>query len=173
MFADRNLIVDATLDDRELSPQGSRRVSTSRHEPRTPSYLGFRIGTAALLLVIGVVHLHLWLAGYQNLPTIGPLFVVAVVSAALLAIVVSTRITPLIALTAASFAAGTLAANISSLLLPDGLFRFKEVGISYSGGLAIASEIGVVILLSVWGHMRFRRARTQMVSERQELVSGP
>lgn len=173
MFADRNLIVDATLDGRELSPQGSRRVSRSRHEPRTPSYLGFRVGTAALLLVIGVVHLHLWLAGYRNLPTIGPLFVVAVVSAALLAIVVSTRINPVIALTAASFAAGTLAANILSLLLPEGLFRFKEVGVSYSGGFAIASEIGVVVLLCVWGHMRSSHARTQMVSETQELVNGP
>jgi hypothetical protein len=163
----------ATLSDRKLSPEGSHHASRSRHERKTPSYRGFRAGTAALLLVIGVVHLHLWLAGYRYLPTIGPLFLVAVVSAAVLAIVVSARINPVIALAAASFAAGTLTANMLSLLLSEGLFRFKEVGISYSGGFAIASEIGVVMLLSIWGHLRFRRARNQMVPERQGLVSGP
>jgi hypothetical protein len=111
--------------------------------------------------VIGVVHLHLWLDGYRNLPTIGPLFLVAVVSSALLAVVVSVRINVVIAGAAAAFAAGILIANILSLLLPDGLFHFKEVGISYSGGFAIASEIAVVAILSIWAHMRFRPARNR------------
>ena len=79
MFLDRRLIVEATLDDQKLSPQGSHRVPRSWQEHTTPSHGGFQAGTAALLLVIGAVHLHLWFDGYRNLPTIGPLFVVAVV----------------------------------------------------------------------------------------------
>jgi hypothetical protein len=159
--------------DRELSPQGSRGVSRSQHWHATSRHRGFGAGTAALLLVIGVVHLHLWLDGYRHLPTIGPLFLVAVVSSALLAVVVSVRINPVIAVAAAAFAAGTLTANILSLWLPDGLFHFKEVGVSYSGGFAIASEIGVVALLGVWAHRRFRHAHKQMASEHRQFVSGP
>jgi hypothetical protein len=172
MLADRNLLLDVTLSDRERLPADSRHVSTSRHDHGTPSYRGFRAGAAALLLVIGLVHLHLWFTGYRNLPTIGPLFLVAVVSAALLAIVVSARINPVIALAAASFAAGTLTANVLSLLLPDGLFRFKEVGVSYSGGFAIGSEIGVVMLLSIWACVRFRHAHRRMAPELTTIQAG-
>lgn len=161
MSANRDLLLAATMFDRERSPQGSLGVSRSRREHATSPHRGFGVGTAALLLVIGVVHLHLWLDGYRYLPTIGPLFLVAVVSSALLAVVVSVRINVVIAGAAAAFAAGILAANILSLLLPDGLFRFKEVGVSYSGGFAIASEIGVVAILCIWAYMRFRDARNR------------
>jgi hypothetical protein len=161
MSINRHLLLAVTMFDRERSPKDSRGVSRSRHEHATSPHRGFGAGTAALLLVIGVVHLHLWLDGYRHLPTIGPLFLVAVVSSALLAVVVSVRINPVIAVAAAAFAAGTLTANILSLLLPEGLFCFKEVGVSYSGGFAIASEIGVVALLGVWAHRRSRHARNQ------------
>jgi hypothetical protein len=133
--------------DHDSRSQDARATTTDR---------ALRGGAAALLIVISVVHLHLWLAGYRHLATIGPLFLVAVVSGAVFAIVVAGRLNILVALAAASFAAGTLGANLLSLYLPEGLFRFKEVGISYSGGFAIASEIGVVALLGVWTYRRWR-----------------
>ena len=74
-----------------------------------------------LLLAIGIVHLHLWQDGYRTLPTVGPLFVVAVVSAAVIALFASVQINWVTAMAAAGFSAGTLAANILSLLLPRGL----------------------------------------------------
>jgi hypothetical protein len=168
MSANRDLLLAATMFDREQSPQGSRAVSRSRPEHATSLHRGFRAGTAALLLVIGVVHLHLWLDGYRQLPTIGPLFLVAVVSSALLAVVVSVRINVVIAGAAAAFAAGTLTANILSLLLPGGLFQFREIGVSYSGGFAIASEIGVVAILSIWAHMRFRADRNRVAQSHED-----
>jgi hypothetical protein len=48
------------------------------------------------------------------------------------------------------------------------------VGVSYSGGFAIASEIGVVVLLGVWALQRFRHGRIQVTSlEPRELVDRP
>jgi len=44
------------------------------------------------------------------------------------------------------------AANLASLLLSHGPFEFKEVGVSYSGVIATASEVGVVPLLAFWAH---------------------
>jgi hypothetical protein len=115
------------------------------------------LGASALLVVISVVHLHLWLGGYRYLATIGPLFLLDVIFAALFALVVAVRLNVVVAFGAASLAAGTLGANVLSLLLPKGLFRFKEVGVSYSGGFAIASEAGVVILLVTWAYLGWRR----------------
>jgi hypothetical protein len=110
-----------------------------------------------LLSVTGLVHLHLWWQeGYRILPTIGPLFLVAVISAGFIALFTSVQLNWVTATVAACFAAGTLAANIASLLLPRGLFRFKEVGVSYSGAIAIASELGVVAVVGVWAHRRLR-----------------
>jgi hypothetical protein len=117
----------------------------------------FRAAVVVLLVVISIVHLHLWIGGYRYIATIGPLFILDVIVAALLSVVVAVRLNLVIAFAAASFAAGTLGANVLSLLLPNGLFHFKEAGVSYSGGFAIASEVGVVALLSVWTYLDWRR----------------
>jgi hypothetical protein len=156
MCASRSLLLAVEVFDRGPTPQPRQADSRPRDNRAASADRSLRAGTAAILTVISAVHLHLWLAAYSNLDTIGPLFLGAVVTAALLAIVVFVRINTVIAAAAALFAAGTLAANILSLLLPDGIFRFKEVGVSYSGGLAIAAEIGVVALVGVWAHSHFR-----------------
>ena len=119
-----------------------------------------RWGITALLAVIGLVHLHLWWQeGYRALPTIGPLFLVAVLSAGFMALLTSVQLNWVTATASVCFAAGTLAANIASLLLPHGLLQFKEVGVSYSGAIAIASELGVVALFGMWAHSRLRSGR--------------
>jgi hypothetical protein len=172
MCASRSLLLAVEVFDREPTPlprQGDSRPLGKRAPSANRS---LRAGTAALLAVISAVHLHLWLAGYRNLNTIGPLFLVAVVTAAILAIVVLVRINEVNAAAAALFAAGTLAANILSLLLPDGIFRFKEEGVSYSGGFAIAAEIGVVALIGVWAHKHVRLDRKQLLSDRRRGLSS-
>jgi hypothetical protein len=115
-----------------------------------------RWGMTTLLLVSGIVHLHLWQDGYRTLPTIGPLFVVAVVSAAVIALFTSVQLNWVTAMAAAGFSAGTLAANVLSLLLPRGLFEFKQIGVSYSGAIAIASEVGVLVIVGMWARRRLR-----------------
>jgi hypothetical protein len=127
-----------------------------------------RWGTTSLLIAIGIVHLHLWWVGYRTLPTIGPLFLLAVVGAGLIALFTSVQLNWVTATVAASFAASTLAAYLMSLLLPHGLFDFEEVGVSYSGAISIASELGVMALVGVWAKSRLssRRGRTRRVRER-------
>src|SRR5579864_4689563 len=133
-------------------------MTTAKPDTGGTTDRAWRWGLAALLLVIGVVHLHLWLGGYRYLATIGPLFLLDVVVAGLLAVAVAVRLNVVVALAAASLAGGTLGANVLSLLLPNGLFRFKEVGVSFSGGFAIASEVGVVVLVGTWTYLRWRRS---------------
>ena len=120
--------------------------------------------------MIGAVYLHLWLDGFRYLPMIGPLFLVAAMSAGLLAVVVTVRVTVATAVSVATFATGTLTANLLSLLLPEGLFHFREVGVSYSGGFAMASEIGVLALLGIWTYRRIDHAHNRLPSEPRELI---
>ena len=119
-----------------------------------------RWGITTLVAVIGLIHFHLWQDGYRTLPTIGPLFLVTVVLCRLDcpphfgAAQLDYRW-----VLAACFATGTLVANLASLLLPHGLFEFKEVGVSYSGGIAIASELAVIVLFGVWSYGRLHNSR--------------
>jgi hypothetical protein len=137
------------------------RSGSARSDPRRSGSVDrlLRWGTTTLLLVIGLVHLHLWQDGYRTVPTIGPLFIVAAISAASIALVTSVQLNWLTATAATGFAAGTLVANILSLILARGLFEFKQIGVSYSGGIAIASEVGVLVLVSVWARNRLRSRR--------------
>jgi hypothetical protein len=153
----------ATSDIRVLSDQ-PRTIDLRSGVARSQRPFGsvdrlLRWSTTSLLLVIGIVHLHLWEDGYRTLPTIGPLFVLAAVSAASIALLLSVQLNWVTAAAAAGFAFSTLTANILSLLLPHGLFEFKEVGVSYSGGFAIGSEVGVLVLVGIWAHRRLRIRR--------------
>ena len=42
--------------------------------------LVLRLGSAALLVLIGYIHLHLWQEGYRQIPTNGPLFLLDAVA---------------------------------------------------------------------------------------------
>jgi hypothetical protein len=168
MCGSRSLLLAVEVFDREPTSQSRPGDSRPRKKQAASASRWIRVGTAALLAIISAVHLHLWFAGYRNLNAIGPLFLVAVVTAALLAIVVLVRINTVVAATAALFAAGTLAANVLSLLLPDGIFSFKEVGISYAGWLAIAAELGVIAVLGAWAHREMRFARTRSAPDHRE-----
>lgn len=97
-------------------------------------------GVAALLVVAGV-HLQLY-AGeeYARIPTIGWLFLLTVASAVVLAVALLVSRRLIVGLAVSTFAAGVLGGYVLSLLLPSGIFAFKEPGVSYSGACSMGAE---------------------------------
>lgn len=103
---------------------------------------------AALLVVTAVVHLNLYTREqYHDIPTIGWLFLLTVISAALLAVGLVAVPGRLVDRSASLFAVSVLGGYLLTLLLPHGLFAFKEPGVSYSGAIAIAAELGTALAL--------------------------
>ncbi len=101
------------------------------------------MGTIALV-VLGVVHLNLYAReNYDQIPTIGPLFLADVILAWLIALTIvllrALWIRRYAALAGVLLCIGTLGGYVVALVHP--LFGFEEPGISYSGGIAIAAEI--------------------------------
>jgi hypothetical protein len=106
-----------------------------------------RLSCAALLAWIGYIHLHLWLEGYRQIPTNGPLFLLDAVAGFLLAAVVLAWPRPLAGLLAAGYTASTLGALIISLTA--GLFGFREsISASYVVQSLATETITVLALLS-------------------------
>jgi len=109
--------------------------------------LAGRAAPALLLLVIAGVHLNLYLGEeYNEIPTVGTLFLLTVISGVVLALAIVALPRLPIEVPAALFAAGVLGGYLLTLLLPQGLFLFKEPGISFSGYVSIAAEALTVVL---------------------------
>jgi predicted lipoprotein with Yx(FWY)xxD motif len=87
------------------------------------SWLG--IVGAALLVASGAIHLDLYLTGYRTIPTIGPLFLLQVIAAFVLAAAILVTGSWLAAAAGAGFAISTLGGYLLSLWV--GLFGFTEV----------------------------------------------
>ena len=87
------------------------------------SWLG--IVGAALLVAAGAIHLDLYLTGYRTIPTIGPLFLLQVIAAFVLAAAILVTGNWLVDLAGAGFAVSTLGGYLLSLWV--GLFGFTEV----------------------------------------------
>jgi predicted lipoprotein with Yx(FWY)xxD motif len=85
----------------------------------------FGIAGAALLVAAGAIHLDLYLTGYRTIPTIGPLFLLQVIAAFVLAAAILVTGSWLIAALGAGFAVSTLGGYLLSLWV--GLFGFTEV----------------------------------------------
>jgi predicted lipoprotein with Yx(FWY)xxD motif len=90
--------------------------------------LTLRVAGAGLLAVTGAIHLDLYLTGFRNIPTIGPLFLLQVIAAfalALAVLVTGPRLVRLAAAAGAGFALATLGGYLLTVWV--GLFGFKEV----------------------------------------------
>jgi predicted lipoprotein with Yx(FWY)xxD motif len=85
----------------------------------------FGIVGAALLVASGAIHLDLYLTGYNSIPTIGPLFLLQIIAAFVLAIAIPLTGYRLAYAAGAGFAIGTLGGYLLSLKV--GLFGFTEV----------------------------------------------
>src|SRR5579863_3792306 len=94
--------------------------STSAPWWRLVRLLGF-----AMLVVTGAVHLDLYLTGYRTIPTIGPLFLLHIISSFVLALALVVFSYRLLAVAGAGFLLSTLVGYLVSLKY--GLFSFREV----------------------------------------------
>lgn len=101
-----------------------RRPSAPRAGGGRIVMLLLRLACVALLAWIGYIHLHLWLEGYRQIPTDGPLFLLDAVAGFVLALVLLAWPRPLAGLLAAGYVGSTLGALIISLNV--GLFGFRE-----------------------------------------------
>jgi len=110
--------------------------------------LSLRLVSVVLLSAVGWVHLHLWQAGYRHIPTIGPLFLAAAVSASAVAAGLLVRPTRLIGVLGFGVVMGILAGLIVSVNV--GLFGFNE---SLSAPFAVESivlETAAAVTLAAW-----------------------
>jgi hypothetical protein len=111
-------------------------------------WLLLRVGLAGMLAWIGYIHLHLWQAGYRQLPTNGPLFLLDAIAAFVLAAVLLAWPRPLAGLLATGFTASTLGALVISLSV--GLFGFQEsISASYVV-LSLVIESVTILALAAW-----------------------
>ena len=127
----------------------------SPHRPATPQTGGRRAGALALRLTcvallawIGTVHLHLWLEGYRQIPTDGPLFLLDAAAGLALAALLLVWTAPIVGLLACGYTAATLGALLISLTV--GLFGFRE---SISASFVVQSlaiETVTVLALLTW-----------------------
>jgi hypothetical protein len=129
---------------RLTTPPASQAPVAARRPAAT---LLLRLSCAALLAWIGYIHLHLWLEGYRQIPTNGPLFLLDAMAGFLLAAVMLAWPRPLAGLLAAGYTASTLGALIISLTA--GLFGFREsISASYVVQSLAIETITVLALLS-------------------------
>ena len=130
-----------------------RRLASPRRPPaagrvRTAAALLLRLGSAALLIWIGYIHLHLWLEGYRYIPTNGPLFLLDAIAGFVLAAAVLAWPRPLTGLLAAGYTASTLGALLISLSV--GLFGFRESITASYVAQSLAMEGITVLALIAW-----------------------
>jgi hypothetical protein len=102
----------------------SRRAQAPGRAGRRAAALLLRLACVALLAWIGAVHLHLWLEGYRQIPTDGPLFLLDAMTGLAFAALLLVWTAPLAGLAAAGYTASTLGALVISLTV--GLFGFHE-----------------------------------------------
>ncbi|MGH9116279.1 MAG: hypothetical protein ACRDWW_10690 [Acidimicrobiales bacterium] len=108
------------------------------------------VAGAALLAASGVIHLHLWAAGYRHIPTIGPLFLAQGTAAVVMAVTVLSWRRMLVALAGAALMVGTIAGFFASLLI--GLFGFHDTFAAPQATLALIIEIAgaAALLATAW-----------------------
>jgi hypothetical protein len=112
---------------------------------------------AALLVSSAALHLHLWLAGYRAIPTVGPLFLVQGIATPVAAVLVLlTR-----CLVAVAVALATMAGTVAGFLLADtvGLFRFHDGFAAPNAWAAFLIEVGAIVLLAIGGRLIVRGSR--------------
>ena len=123
---------------------------------------------AIAILVTGAVHLELWLwHGYRGIPTVGTLFLLNAISAAVIAVGLIWRGGRLIELAGLGYAATTLAAFFISVY--HGLFGFIDTLHGTPQAVAGFAEAAAIVLLA--GGARSPAPRRRPLARRQRLTS--
>jgi hypothetical protein len=130
-----------------------------------------RVGSAALLIWIGYIHLHLWQEGYRQIPTNGPLFLLDAVAGFVVAAMLLAWPRPLTGLLAVGYTASTLGALLISLTV--GLFGFREsISASYVAQ-SLTIEAITVLTLITWTALVTARPRPATRARHRSLSEAP
>src|SRR3712207_5371608 len=132
------------------------RTGVSR-APATGLIWGLRAVGAALLAVMGWIHLDLWLGGYRDIDIIGPAFLLNVLGGfrlAALLLVTPRRFLHWVAALGALMAAGTLGALLISTWW--GLFGFKESTAAELWWESFWVELAAAVLLAALALLAYR-----------------
>jgi predicted lipoprotein with Yx(FWY)xxD motif len=106
-----------------------------------------RIAGAGLLWATAAIHLDLYLTGYRNIPTIGWLFLLQVITGFALGALVLVSGSRLVAAAGALFALSTLGGYL--LTVQFGLFGFREIRTT-AGIVAGILEVAAFVALAVY-----------------------
>ena|ERR1043166_8529467 len=101
---------------------------------------------AALLVTSGVIHLHFWQIAYRNVHILGPLFLVQLIAAFVLALALVVTRHVLVVLAALGLMAGTIIGFI--LVRTGSLFGFHLGFTSSLAAFVLVAEIAAVLLLA-------------------------
>jgi hypothetical protein len=104
---------------------------------------------AALLVVSGLVHLHLWDIAYRHVDTLGPLFIVQGVATIAVAVVLALWPRGVVVLAGLALAVGTILGFVKAL--NGGIFGFTLPVVTSWAKLALGAEIGTVVTLAAAG----------------------
>lgn len=141
---------------------GSMRRDDRASRTRAVLLLAGQLLGIGLVVVMGLIHLRLWLDGYRQIPIIGPLFITNAVCSGVLAAILLTvpvRLRRLAAAIAALFTVGTLAGLIISLTI--GLFGMRETVQAPLVPTTLAVESAGVLVLLLMAALPDRRQRRQ------------
>ena len=105
----------------------------------------YGIAGAALLIASGAIHLDLYVTGYNSIPTIGPLFLLQIIAAFLLAAAIPLTGLRLAYAAGAGFGLATLGGYL--LTLKVGLFGFTEVRTT-AGIIAALIDVAIFAVLA-------------------------
>jgi hypothetical protein len=156
-----------------------RRPAAQARNGRWAAALLLRLTCAALLAWIGYLHLHLWLEGYRQIPTDGPLFLLDAIAAFVLTTALLVWPRPLAGLLAVGYTVSTIGALVISLTV--GLFGFHEsISASFVTESLVLESITVLVLLgwtvlvaSTSGPHRRGRTRSRARPAHPTLTLGP
>lgn len=141
-----------------MTSPGVSRISIRRTLLATVSGLPATVAIwlgAALMLVSGVVHVHLWDIAYRHVATLGPLFLVQAALSLVVAVALAVFRRAALILAGMALMAGTIVGFI--LVVTTGLFGFKLQTITGWADLALASESAAVVVLGVAGSLIWQR----------------
>src|SRR5215467_7864492 len=156
------MTMTGTITGRLRRLASPHRSTARRRDKRWAAVLLLRVACVILLGWIGYIHLHLWLEGYRQIPTDGPLFLTDAIAGFALAGALLVRSAPLTGLLAAGYTAGTLGALLVSLTV--GLFGFHESLSASYVTQSMTIETVTVLALLAW---------TLLVTAAPRLPAGP
>ena len=110
---------------------------------------------AGLLITSGAIHLDLWNIAYRHVSVLGPLFLLQVISAFVIAVGLLVTRHILVVLAGLGLVLGTILGFI--LVLTIGLFNFKLTFISGEAWATLIVEIVAVVMLTATGLLLLRR----------------